>query len=112
MLSPYYRNRKCIQFPGEMECESEGKISYDHAIEAAASSQNSLAGGSRGKWQTLARVNVGPEIAATLFKIQLGSTCGNAEILEDEALPKKVFLKRISSYFGTRSLSTVCTRCY
>ena len=40
-----------------MEPESEGKISYDHAIESAASFQNSLAGGSRGMWQTVARVN-------------------------------------------------------
>ena len=47
-----------------MERESEGKISYDHAIEAAASSQNSLAGVSRGKWQTVAGVSLGPEIAA------------------------------------------------
>ena len=31
-----------------MERESERKISYDHAIEAAACSQNSLAGESRG----------------------------------------------------------------
>ena len=36
-----------------MESESEGKISYDHAIEAAASSQNSLAGESRGKGRQL-----------------------------------------------------------
>ena len=75
-----------------MERESEGKISYDHAIEAAASSQNSLAGESRGKWHTVARVNLGPEIAAILLKILLGSTCDNAEILGDEVLPKKVFL--------------------
>ena len=74
-----------------MERESEGKISYDHAIEAAASSQNSLAGESRGKQQTVARVNLGPEIAAIILKILLGSTCGNAEILGDEVLPKKVF---------------------
>ena len=83
-----------------MESESEGKISYDHTIEAAASSQNSLAGESRGKWQTVAKVNLCPEIAAILLKILLGSTCDNAEILGDEVLPKKVFLKRISSYFG------------
>ena len=56
-----------------MERESEGKISYDHAIEAADSSQNSLAGVSRGKCQTVARVNLGPEIAAILLKILLGS---------------------------------------
>ena len=87
-----------------MERESEGKISYDNAIEAAASFQNSLAGESRGKWQIVARVNLGPEIAATLLKILLGSTCGNAEILGDEVLPKKVFLTRISSYFGPHPL--------
>ena len=74
-----------------MERESEGKISYDHAIEAAASSQNSLAGESRSKWQTVARLYLGPEIAAILLKILLGSTCDNAEILGDEVLPKKVF---------------------
>ena len=50
-----------------MECESERKISHDHAIEIAASSQNSLAGGSRGKQQTVAKVNLGPEIAAILL---------------------------------------------
>ena len=87
-----------------MERESEGKISYDHAIEAAASSQNSLAGGSRAKWQKVARVNLGPEIAAILLKILLGSTCNNAEILGEEVLPKKVFLKRIISYFGPHRL--------
>ena len=31
--------------------------------------------------QTVARVNLGPEIAAILLKILLGSTCDNAEIL-------------------------------
>ena len=87
-----------------MACESEGKICYDHAIEAAVSSQNSLAGESRGKCQTVAKVNLGPEIAAILLKILLGSTCDNAEILGDEVLPKKVFLKRISSYFGPHHL--------
>ena len=60
-----------------MELESEGKISYDHTIEAATSSQKSLAG----ERQTVARVNLGPEIAALLLKILLGSTCDNAEIL-------------------------------
>ena len=74
-----------------MERESEGKISYDHAIEAADSSQNSLAGESRGKWQIVARVNLGPEIAAILLKILLGSTCDNAEILGDEVVPRKCF---------------------
>ena len=52
-----------------MERESEEKISYNHAIEIAASSQNSLAGGSRGKCQTVARVNLGPEVAAILLRI-------------------------------------------
>ena len=81
-----------------MDSESEGKINYDNTIEAAASSQNSLAGESRAKWQTVARVNLGPEIAAILLKILLGSTCDNAEILGDELLSKKALLKRISSY--------------
>ena len=36
-----------------MEHKSEGKISYDHAIEIAATSQNSLAGGSKGKGRQL-----------------------------------------------------------
>ena len=62
-----------------MERENEGKICYDHAIEAAVSSKNSLAGESRGKCQTVAKVNLGPEIAAILLKILLGSTCDNAE---------------------------------
>ena len=49
------------------------------------------------------------EIAALFLKILLGSTCDNAEILGDEVLPKKVFLKRISSYFVPHlSLATVC----
>ena len=73
-----------------MERESEENISYDYAIEIAASSQNSLAGGSRGK-QMVARVNLGPEIAAIPLEILLDSTCGNTEILGDEVLPKKVF---------------------
>ena len=46
--------------------------------------RNSLADESRGKWQTVARVNLGPEIAAILLKILLDSTYGNAEILGDE----------------------------
>ena len=71
--------------------EHEGKISYDHAIEIAASSQNSLAGGSRGKLQIVARVNLGPEIAAIFLRILLGSTYGNVEIFGGEVLPKKVF---------------------
>ena len=45
------------------------KISYDHAIKIAANSQNSLGGGSRGKRQTVTRVNLGPEIAAILLRI-------------------------------------------
>ena len=57
-----------------MERENEGKISYDHAIEAALVLKNSLAGESRGKWQTDARVNLGTEIAEILLKILLGST--------------------------------------
>ena len=40
-----------------MERESDGKISYDHAIEIAATSQNSFAGGNSGKPQTVARVS-------------------------------------------------------
>ena len=74
-----------------MERENEGKISYDHAIEIATSSQKSLARESRGKEQTVARVNLCPEITTILLRILLGSTCGNAEILGDEMLPKKVF---------------------
>ena len=55
-----------------MEFKSERKISCDHAIGIAASSQNSLAGGSRDKRQTVARVNLGPEIAAIFLRILLG----------------------------------------
>ena len=40
------------------------KVSYDYVIEIAASSQNSLAGGSRRKWQIAAKINLGPKIAA------------------------------------------------
>ena len=66
-----------------MEHASEGKISYDHTIE--------IAGGSKGKRQAVARVNLGPEIAAILLRILSGSICGNTEILGDEVLSKKVF---------------------
>ena len=38
---------------GKMERESKGKISYDHTIEIAASSQKLLAGGSRDRRLTL-----------------------------------------------------------
>ena len=83
-----------------MEHKSEGKIRYDHAIEAAANFQNSLTGESIGKWQTVARVNLGPEIAAILIIILLGSTCDNAEIFGDEVLLKKVFLKELAATLG------------
>ena len=69
-----------------MECESEGKISYDHAIEIAATSQNSLAGESRGKWQTVARVNLG------------------SEILGGEVLFNKVFKKELAATLGAHHL--------
>ena len=104
MLSPYYRHRNFINYLladskfqtilscncGEMERKSEGKICYDHAIEITASYQNLFAGGGKGKRQTVARVNLGPEIAAMLLRILLGSTCGNIKIHGDEVLPKKV----------------------
>ena len=41
-------------------------VSYDLAIEIAASSQNSLAGGSRGERLTVAKVNLGPAVATIL----------------------------------------------
>ena len=49
----------------------------EHAIEIAASSQNSLADESGGKHQTVARVNLGPDLAAALVAIQklLGLRC-------------------------------------
>ena len=50
-----------------MEHENKRKISYNHAIEIAASFQNSLAGGSRGKRLTVVRLNLGPEIDAILL---------------------------------------------
>ena len=74
-----------------MERKSEGKISYDHAIEIAASFLNSMASGSRSEQQAVARVNLGPEIAAILLIILQGSTRGNTEILGNEVLPKKMF---------------------
>ena len=53
-----------------------GKISYQPplAIEIAASSQKSFAGGSRSEQQTVARVNPGPKVAAMLLKILSGIT--------------------------------------
>ena len=44
-----------------------------------------------GEQQTVAEVNLGPEVAAILLRILSGSTCGNPEIFGDVVLPKKVF---------------------
>ena len=76
-----------------MEHESEGKISYDHVIEAAASYQNSLVGESRGKCQTVARVNLGPEIAAILLKFCWAALVTMQKFLEMRCCPRKYFLK-------------------
>ena len=46
------------------ERENEGKISYDHAIEITATSQNSLAGGSRCKPRQL------PQLILTQKELQ------------------------------------------
>ena len=74
----------------------------------AATSQNSLAGGSRDEQQAVARVNPGPEVAAILYKILSGSTCSNPEIQGGEVLPKKIFLDKLAATSGlTPSLETV-----
>ena len=96
-----------------MELKSEEKISYDYAIEAAAGSQNSLAGESRPKQQTVARINLGPKIAAILLRILSGAALvAKQKFLEMRFCLRKCF-ERISSYFvHTPSLANVCTRCH
>ena len=70
-----------------------GKISYDHTIEIAANSHNSLAGGSRGEWQTAARVNLGPEFCqAVLVAIQ--------KFLEIRCCLRKCFEKNLQLFLG------------
>ena len=48
----------------KMEIESEEKVSCDIASELAASSQNSMVDSSNSECQTIARVNLGPKVAA------------------------------------------------
>ena len=70
-----------------MERKNEEKISNDYAIEIAASSQNSLTGGS-GR-QTVARINLGPKNSCNFSQNSVwGSTCGKTEILGDECFGK------------------------
>ena len=56
----------------------------------AASSQNSLAGGSSGESQTADRVRLGPRVVAILLKTLLGSTYGNPKNFGNEVLLNKV----------------------
>ena len=72
-----------------MEHESEQKVSYGLAMRLLLVLRTHWQlGGSRGEQQTVARVNLGPEVGAILLRILSGSTCGNPEILGDEVLPK------------------------
>ena len=77
-----------------MERESEEKINNDYAIEIAANSQNSLASGSRGKRQIVARINLGPKIAATLLRILSGAALvAKQKFLEMRCCLRKCFRK-------------------
>ena len=57
------------------------------ASELAASPRSS------GERQTVARVNLRPEVAAIIIKTQSGSTCGNTEFLEIRCCLTKCFEK-------------------
>ena len=47
----------------------------------------------------VARVNMGQEEAATLFRTLSGSTCDNPEILGNEVLPNKLFREKLAAIF-------------
>ena len=92
----------------KMGYESERKVSCDITSELAASSQNSITGGSSSECQTVARDDVGPEVAVSSSQNSLsGSTCGCSEILGDEVLPDKMFREELAATSGlTSSLAT------
>ena len=56
----------------------------------------------------VARVNIGQEEAAILFRTLSASTCDNPEILLNEVLPNKVFREKQAAIFAvTLCLTTV-----
>ena len=56
----------------------------------------------------VARVNIGQEEAAILFRTLSGSTYDNPEILGNEVLPNKVFREKQAAIFAvTLCLATV-----
>ena len=56
----------------------------------------------------IARVSIGQEEAAILFRTLSGSTCDNPEILGNEVLPNKVFREKLATIFAvTLCLTTV-----
>ena len=56
----------------------------------------------------VARVNIGREEAAILFRTLSDSTCDNPEILRNEVLPNKVFKEKLAAIFAvTQYLTTV-----
>ena len=78
------------------------------ASEFAVSSQNSKVDGSSGQHQMVARVNIGQEEAAILFRTLSGSTCDNSEILGNEVLPNKVFRKELAAIASRHCLWQLC----
>ena len=56
----------------------------------------------------VARVNIGQEEAAILFRTLSGSTCDNPEILGNEVLPNKAFRENLAAIFAVQlCLATV-----
>ena len=76
-----------------MECESGENISYDYTTEIAANSQDSLAGGSRHKQQTVARINFGPKMAAILRILSGAALVAKQKFLEMMGCLRKCFGK-------------------
>ena len=73
-----------------------------------ASSQDSKVGGSSGQRLMVARVNIGQEKAAILFRTLSGSTCDNSKILGNKVLLNKVFREKVAAIFAvTLCLTTV-----
>ena len=66
----------------------------------AGSSQNSKVGGSSGRSQMVARVNIAQEEVAILFRTLSCSTCDNSEILGNEVLLNKVFREKLVAIFA------------
>ena len=91
-----------------MERESEGKVSCDIVCELATSSQNLLAGGSSGECQTVARVNLGPEVAAIFLRTLCQAVfVAIQKFLEKSCCLRKCF-EKTSSYFWADIISGNC----